>query len=144
MISPAWLFSLASIIAVFGILLAFKKMVASIQYKLENNQLTSETIQKEQSRYFLKVAIIEAVPILLIIIGFMQIGSEEVSTISTTIAALIIIGLIILTVVHVFLARNELLRVTSNEHKAYIHTLLFLGFGTILAIPIISLIALYI
>ena len=143
--NPAWMFTLASIIAVFGILFAFKKLVSSIQYKLEHQQLTQESLQKEQSRYFIHVAIAEAIPILLIILGFMQLDKTEISTFSTTVSTLIVIGLIVLAVVNILLARSELLSSQHNidEFKSYITSLLFLGFGTMLAIPVISLVALF-
>ncbi|MDL4840150.1 hypothetical protein [Aquibacillus rhizosphaerae] len=147
MINPAWLFALASVISVLGILISFKKLIKSVRYRMEYDKLNQEILQTEQSRYFIRVALIATLPILFIIVGFILKQDVIITDFSVAVATIIILGVLLFATVHVLLAYRELQMVPQNnsaEHKPYINTLLFLGMATVNAIPAISLIALYI
>lgn len=143
--NPALLFTLAAVIAAVGILVSFKKLMANIQTMVEEQKLNQELLQKEQTRYFIRTALIEAIPIVLIIFGFMQIENTHLETTSRIAPVLIIGGVVIYAVTNILLIRNDLLATTdhSKEIKGYLNSLIFIGIATISAIPIISLIGLF-
>ena len=73
--SASWLFVLASAIAVVGISFAFNKMMQQVQEKVEKgDQLDLNTMQAAQTKFFIQVAIAEAIPILIIVYAFTLIG----------------------------------------------------------------------
>ncbi|WP_222599195.1 hypothetical protein [Aquibacillus kalidii] len=144
--NPAWLFTLASIIAAFGILNSFKKLMAEIQNQLENDELNTNTIQKHQTKYFIRVAITEIIPIGLIIVGFIMKEGTSYSVIDSIIPLIIIIGVLLFSLANVLLIRNDSLasvKEKASDVKGYINNLIFVGLATIVGIPIISLVSVF-
>jgi hypothetical protein len=146
MINPAWLFVLATIIAVFGILNAFKKMMAEIQVKLESGQdITNGAIQKEQTGFFIRVAVAEAIPIVLIVFGFIQMEKLN-GPINILAPMFIVLAVFIVAAINVISIRRETLEyeVTSGEVKNIVNSMSLIGIAMISAIPTVSIVALII
>lgn len=142
--NPAWLFVLATVIAVLGILYAFKQMIVKIQEKVENGQeVKAESIQKEQTNFFIKVAMFEAIPILLIVYGFMQIGIED-ENYSIILPLIIIAGILIFALVQILALKRDLSVQNdrfSPETIGLVNTLIMIGMAMVSAIPIVSVVA---
>jgi uncharacterized membrane protein len=145
LINPAWLFVLATAIAVIGILFAFKNLMASLQDKIDNGQeIKIGSMQQETTRFFITVAIVEAIPILLIMYGFMQIEKLEGQSVNILLPQLIIIGILIFALIHVLMVRRDTLGhrdESTEETKTIVTTLMFIGLVMIGAIPIVSFVA---
>jgi F0F1-type ATP synthase membrane subunit c/vacuolar-type H+-ATPase subunit K len=122
---------LASIIAVVGILTFFKRNLEKIK---ENPEMTG----KHQTNLFIGAAISEAIPIVLIIIGFVNmapVGSVDELVVPFT----IIIGLIVFAIIYIFLQS----RIDVDENaKFVVRSFGIITAGLVNAIPIISLVML--
>ncbi|SEM20031.1 hypothetical protein SAMN05192533_101391 [Mesobacillus persicus] len=143
MINPTWLFVLAAVIAVLGILAAFKNFMGKVQQKFESEKsLNMQSLQKEQMQFFFKVALVEAIPILMIVYGFMLIDpTQEQSIAFPIILILAVLGFALLQVLNI---RRAVLGYEEppKELKTIVHTLLFIGIALMSAIPILSIVAL--
>jgi hypothetical protein len=143
--NPAWLFVIATIIAVFGILVSFKKRMGYIQSKIEERQVFSiETFQKEQTRFFISIAIVEAVPIFLIVYGFIQIEQSYGQTFNIILPLIIIITILIIALVYLLVIRRDTLGMGEipKESRNIVNTFVLIAAGLISAFPAISVIAL--
>lgn len=147
MLNPAWLFVLAAVIAVLGILFFFKQMMASIQSSFREGQIINrQAIQKEQTNFFIKVALAEAIPIVFIVVGFAQIDPLGDTIVNIFLPMIIILGTLVFALVQVLRIRNDTLGYgeISAETKNMINTLIFIGIALMSAIPTISIVALFI
>ncbi len=148
LILPIWLFVLATVIAVVGIVFYFKKFMSDLQTKMDNNEeVTTTNIQKENSRFFVRVMLVEAVPIVLVVFGFMLFETVGVVRVMDVLPALIIIAVTFIAgVANIFLARGQLLsgRDVSSQAKAAILSMTFVGISLTAAFPIISFVAIMI
>ncbi|MRH43631.1 hypothetical protein GH741_13215 [Aquibacillus halophilus] len=145
MIAPAWLFVLASTIAVLGILYAYKNIITIIQIRNENENLTTGAYSKLQSSFFLRVALIEAIPILLVIFGFIQMQSNDTSN-NVALPLLTIIAILSYAFFNVFVSRNDALTNSADdpeEYKNFINTLTFTGLAMIMGVPAISVVGMF-
>jgi hypothetical protein len=144
--NPAWLFVIASVIAVVGILFAFRKMMSQLQEKVEEgNEINMESFQKEQTRFFIHVAIVEGFPILLIVFGFGQI-EHLVEPVNIFIPLVIIIVIFLASLFSVLTLRRDILgyKELSQGLKNIVNTFVFIGLIFLSAIPTISIVALLI
>jgi MFS family permease len=143
--NPAWFFVIATIIAVFGILFAFKNLMAHIREKIEKGQeVRGESIQQEQTRFFIKVAMVEAIPILLIVFGFMQIGQIDEQAHNTLLPILIILGIVSFAFIQILFLKRDMVGhydPISSESKTLVNTLIMIGLAMVSAIPIVSIVA---
>lgn len=142
-----WLFVLAAYIAVIGIFISFRQMLQVIEEKVQNQERIDQVVfQKEMSRFFIRVALIETIPIILIVAGFMLL--ETVNTGLSLYDIILQLGLILIVfffgVVNVFRIRGRIVSLTNidGSTKSFVNTLVFIGLGLIAAIPIISIVAL--
>ncbi|QOY33846.1 hypothetical protein AWH56_013910 [Anaerobacillus isosaccharinicus] len=142
-----WLFVLAAYIAVIGIFISFRQMLQVIEEKVENQELIDQVLfQKEMSRFFIRVALIETIPIILIVAGFMLL--ESVNRGLSLYDIILQLGLILIVfffgVVNVFRIRGRIVSLANIDGatKGFVNTLVFIGLGLIAAIPIISIVAL--
>jgi hypothetical protein len=147
MINPAWLFVLATIIAVLGILAAFKNLMVFVQQKMEaNEEFNMQTLQKKQGQFFIRVALSESIPLVLIVYGFMLMDSTKNQP--SSIPLIIILAVLIFAFFQVITIRRNTLGYDndniSTETKTIVNTLCFLGGALMSAIPIISIVALLI
>ncbi|GGF26199.1 hypothetical protein GCM10010954_26510 [Halobacillus andaensis] len=146
MLKPSWIFVAASLIAVVGIVFCFKKFMNDIQRKMDNKTpIRAEAMQKENSRFFISVAIVEIIPVILIVIGFLMIDSlsEALSGTEAALPLLIIAAIFLFGVINMVLTNKETLTVGTgqNEEKQAITTFTFIGIALTSSIPIVSVIA---
>ncbi|HYK75136.1 MAG TPA: hypothetical protein VEV44_18730, partial [Pseudoneobacillus sp.] len=132
MLNPAWLFVIASVIAVIGILFSFKLMMSKVQTIVEGQGLNMESIQKEQTRFFIKVAISEAVPILLLVYGFTLIGQLE-ERVNIFIPFIIIVGIFLFALTQILVTRRDVLgfHEVNSETKTFLNALIFIGIALV-------------
>ncbi|WP_078546194.1 hypothetical protein [Litchfieldia alkalitelluris] len=144
--NPSWLFVIATAIAVFGILTVFKALMANVQSKLEEEQeIKGESLQKEQSKFFIKVIMVETIPILLIVVGFSQIGQPDIGDIQLFFPLIIIVAIFIYAVTNLFIVRKETINYgePSQETKNFINTFLFIAIALLSSIPTISIVGIF-
>lgn len=126
-------FIIASFIATTGISLV-------VRNALKNIAVNPEEITTIQSKMFISVAVVEAIPILLIILGF---NGIESSTMNSTIPAILIL---FVAAINAFLIRRqskELLihHSTKEEAKPLISALEKISYALVTAIPIVGMVA---
>jgi MFS family permease len=145
--NPAWFFVIATVIAVLGILFAFKNMMSHVREKLEKGQeIRGESIQQEQTRFFIKVAMVEAIPILLIVYGFMQIEHIQEQNYNTLLPILIIICVVIFALIQILFLKRDMVGQhdpISTESNTLVNTLMMIGLAMVSAIPIVSIVAIF-
>ncbi|MFZ3591247.1 hypothetical protein ACOI1C_18880 [Bacillus sp. DJP31] len=137
MINPAWLFVSATVIADVGILVSFNKLMSHIHSKVEEGkEINIESFQKEQTRFFIKVAVVEAIPILLIVVGFTPI-EQLVAPINIFIPLVIIGAVFLICLVSVLSSRRNTMSFDeiSHESKHIVNTYMFMGLILLSAIP---------
>jgi F0F1-type ATP synthase membrane subunit c/vacuolar-type H+-ATPase subunit K len=147
MLSPVWLFVIAAIIAVFGIIFGFKVMIAGIESKLENKiPLNQQTLQPELTRFFITIGIVETIPIILLVLGFSQLDTlyNQQPGDKIMIPFSIVIITILFGIINVVITRSRLFNENelTNESRNLINTIAFIGIGMVSAVPSISIIAL--
>ncbi|KHF39956.1 hypothetical protein [Halalkalibacter okhensis] len=143
-----WVFVIATLIAVIGIVFQFKKLMSEVARKLDNNEeVTTQTLQKENNRFFIKVVMIEAIPIMLVVLGFILIESiQSPLNLIDILPALVILGITFLAgVVNVFMGQKQIFseRDVTSQAKAAITSMTFVGVSLIAAFPIISFVAMF-
>lgn len=142
----AWLFVLATLIAVFGITAVFKKMMRKYQQALgTNGEIPGDLLNKERVNLFVKFAMIEALPIILVIIGFTQIFTiEPVTFADVMLPFILVIVIYLIGLLNVYMSRKETLSMPNitGWSKQTVTTDAFLSVGLIGAIPTISVVAL--
>ncbi|WP_077622757.1 hypothetical protein [Sediminibacillus massiliensis] len=142
--NPGWLFVLAAVIAVTGIVVAFKQMAGTAEKRLEEGKtVTTESFQKETTRFFIKVAIIEVIPILLIVFGFVQIESYNANSLQLMFPILFILVILLFGMLNVILTRTRLMSIKdlSEQSRAFVNSTIFIGIGLVSTIPIIGVVA---
>lgn len=104
--NPAWLFAIATMIACGGIAIVFKQLMARIVHIVEGEK-DSHTLQRDTTNFFIKVAIIEVIPIILLIFGFIKMN-EYNGTINDMIVPLIVtLAVYIFCLLVVFLSAKQ-------------------------------------
>lgn len=126
-------FVLAAVIATFGISWAVRTAI---------RELVNEPERKEniQTKMFIKVAVVEAIPIILIIFGFINLSSSN----SDVILPLIIVGAVtILNIIFIYGTSSEITNDlnTPGDLKSAVKTLTMMGVTLVLAIPTIAVVA---
>lgn len=126
-------FIIASIIATTGIGFVVRDSLT----KLAIDPVNRESIQ---SKMFIGVAVVEAIPIVLLILGFLSIES---STMNSLIPAILIV---LSAIINAYLIRKhskELLinHSTKEEAKPLISALEKISYSLVIAIPIVGIVA---
>ena len=141
--NSVWLFVLAAVIAVFGILAVFRNYMAKVQGIIETNQeVNMGTFGKEQSQFFIKVAMIEVIPIMLIVLGFLFMDST--SDYNLLIPIVIIVAVLLFALLQVSNIRRNVLGYNDAppQIQSIVTTMCFIAIALMSAFPIIALIAL--
>ncbi|AYA76304.1 hypothetical protein DOE78_13090 [Bacillus sp. Y1] len=139
--SASWLFVLASAIAVVGISFAFNKMMLQVQEKVEKGeQLDLNTMQAAQTKFFIQVAMAEAIPILIIVYAFTLIG--QVVETNVVVPLVVIIGILVVAFVSLLRIRRDMMGAPkmNQESVGMVNTLFFIGAALLSAIPIVSIV----
>lgn len=126
-------FVLAAVIATFGISWAVRTAIR----ELVNGPERKENIQ---TKMFIKVAVVEAIPIILIIFGFINLSSSN----SDVIFPLIIVGAVtILNIISIYGTSSEITNDSNTpvDLKSAVKTLTMMGVTLVLAIPTIAVVA---
>lgn len=136
-----WLFTIGAVVAAGAILIAFKRLMRSLSAQFKLEEFDQKSIQKDQTKYFHHVALIEVVPIILIILGFMF-SDDEPSLVWVVTGLIFIVGIIIISLVQINKEKLEILadlRDASSDIKKYLQSVVSVGYITTLGIPLISL-----
>ena len=130
--SAAYFFMIASIMAVISILIVFKIFIDKIKITPEKRGIL-------QSKFFIGVAIAEAIPIILIVFGFM--ASQPVTSMNELLVPGIVI-ILSMAFAPFFIFLQSKVDVTE-ESRAAVSSFVAIGSMLTLSIPIISLVALF-
>jgi len=144
--NPIWLFVIATYIAVIGIFIFYKQLAAVFEQRVLDKQVVNEdNFQKEVSRFFIKVPIIEIVPILLVIYGFIQLdevqGTGRLSDVVIPFGFVLIILLVVIMSVLSIRGRVASIQGIDDQSKKYLNTLTFISIPLLAALPIIAFVA---
>ncbi|QDP40591.1 hypothetical protein [Radiobacillus deserti] len=137
----SWYFVIASAVAVYGILFFYRGLIRQVQGAIEDGkELTIDSIKDFQASFFVKVAIIEVIPIILIVLGFIHAPVEGNSLIPV-----ILIGAFYVSAwIQIFMLRQETIQLQNEQSpNPVIQTLTMLGISLTGSIPLISIIAIY-
>ena len=130
--SAAYFFMIASIMAVISILIVFKIFIDKIKITPEKRGIL-------QSKFFIGVAIAEAIPIILIVFGFM--ASQPVTSMNELLVPGIVI-ILSMAFAPFFIFLQSKVDVTE-ESRAAVSSFAAIGSMLTVSIPIISLVALF-
>jgi uncharacterized membrane protein YecN with MAPEG domain len=139
--SVSWLFVIASAIAVVGISFAFNKMMQQVQETLgKGEKLDLNTMQAAQTKFFIQVAMAEAIPILIIVYAFTLM--DQVIETNVIIPLVVIIGILVISYVSLLRIRRDTIGIPNlpQESVGMVNTLFFIGAALLSAIPIISIV----
>lgn len=133
----------ALIYFIFASFIATTGISYVVRNTLKNLAANPEQITNIQSKMFIGVAVVEAIPILLIILGY---NGIESSTMNGTIPAIIIV---IIAATNTLLIRRQakvlvIDHSTKEEAKPLISALEKISYALVTAIPIVGLVACFI
>ncbi|PTM59841.1 hypothetical protein [Desmospora activa] len=136
--NPSWLFALASIIAVVGIVIVFKSFIGRLQAKGEEAEEID--LQREFAPFLLRVSLVEVVPLVLIAVGTMQIFDGTGSDIIFPLV--LILGALLFGCINIFLTRQEVINNPriSEKGKMLLNLFCMVAIAFVTAIPLISVI----
>lgn len=141
-----WLFTFAGIIAGFGILFAYKRLMRGISYRIKREEFDYKGLQKDQIRFFIQVGLTEAIPIFLIVLGFMFMEQGSITTSSLIIPLILILGVIGYSIIQIRLTNNwvkeEAVKLEGHD-KGYVTTLSMMGYMLVLGLPVLAIIAMF-
>ncbi|MBB6452055.1 putative membrane protein YecN with MAPEG domain [Salirhabdus euzebyi] len=145
--NPGWLFVLASLIAVVGITISFRQLITRLEDKLrDSEEVNQKTFQKDLSRLFIKIMIIESIPIILIFLGFIEMNYFELTNLfQVYIPLILVLGILVFGLISIFSTRGAVIAMHEipKDTRGFIYTLLFIGMALVSAIPIISIISIF-
>ncbi|UOQ84273.1 hypothetical protein [Gracilibacillus salinarum] len=136
-----WLFTFAAVVAGYGILFAYKRLMRGLSYRIKRNEFHFKGLQKDQISFFIQIALIEAVPIFLIILGFTFMGGASISALGRIIPLLIILAVIVTCFLQVQKAKRDVMEIATNlngQELSYVRSLSFIGYMTVLGIPVLA------
>ncbi|UFT97761.1 hypothetical protein KO561_11055 [Radiobacillus kanasensis] len=137
----SWFFVLASAIAVYGILFSFRGFIREVHKLIEKGEeLSTDNIRNLQSSFFIKVAMVEAIPIILLVLGFMNTPVES----NPLVPAILIGAFYVSALIQIMVLKQETIQLQENKSStSVIQTLTMIGLTLTGSIPLISIIALY-
>lgn len=147
--NPSWLFLTATIFTVVLITNVFRNFMVGIDDKLSRNEIkTKADVQKEVPNFFIKVTIVEVIPILLIVFALTKTFELDVKPNQSEILIplVVILFVLLLGIIMTFSAKNNVLSHPNiNEDvKQYVNSLSYIGIALVSAIPIISIVGMFI
>ncbi len=116
-------------------------MMQQVQEKVEKGeQLDLNTMQAVQTKFFIQVAMAEAIPILIIVYAFTLIG--QVVETNVVVPLVVIIGILVVAFVSLLRIRRDMMGdpKMSQESVGMVNTLFFIGAALLSAIPIVSIV----
>ncbi len=137
---------LASLIAVIGIIVVVNKMFYQLEANLsEDNLVFTGVYQKEIKQFFVKVVLIESIPLLLYVYGLLQIFEVTFSNAQNImIPMFIVVFSFVFGVFSIITYRSRTLSrgEVPKDRKTLINTMTFIAIGLLGAIPMISFVGL--
>ena len=126
-------FVLSAVIATFGIGWAVRSAIKDLSEELERRE-------NVHTKMFIKVAAVEAIPIILIVLGFINLDDST----ADAMLPLIIVGAV--TFLNIFMIYRTSADITSDPNiskdlKAALTTLSFIGIMLVSTIPIVAVVA---
>lgn len=142
--NPAWLFALATIIACLGIITVFSNMMNRLA-EIINEDDEANLLQREMTRFFIKIVIIEIIPIVLLIVGITKINQFN-GTLNDMIVPLIVTVIIFLfSLVVIFFTARRVQNTPdiSSFLKNQVSTFMMMGIAISSTFPLIAFIMIY-
>lgn len=141
--NPAWLFVIASAIAVVGIVLSFKLSVSSLlSVETSGEEALRTGFQKEFIRFITRLLFIEALPLVLILWGITQIfdGVE----VEVEIPLILVFLILVFGWIQIFLTRSQVMGDphSSASLKRHVSSFSMITIALAGALPLISLLML--
>ena len=126
-------FVLSAVIATFGIGWAVRSAIKDLSGGLERRESV-------QTKMFIKVAAVEAIPIILIVLGFINLADST----ADALLPLVIVGAV--TFLNIFMIYRTSADITSDRNistdlKTALTTLSFIGIMLVSTIPIVAVVA---
>lgn len=128
-----YLFVIAAVIASFGISIVLRS-------SMEKLVLEPQTFAQIQSRFFIYVAVIEALPLVLIVFGFMTLMD---STVNLFIPIAIVAVSVLVNFILNIMKKNELVS-SAPDLKEKLMTFFLIGNVLMAAIPIVAIVATFV
>ncbi|MDR6226089.1 hypothetical protein [Desmospora profundinema] len=136
--NPSWLFVIATVIAVVGNVIVFRQLVSHIQRKEKNQE--NWDAEQELIHFIKRIAVVEAIPMILVGLGILQVLNTEEMEIMLPLGLIILI--MFFGIIRIFLLRQEVLTdpSTSDHTKKIIsiYSTIFICFVDV--IPLISIV----
>ncbi|MFD1020812.1 hypothetical protein [Thalassobacillus hwangdonensis] len=130
-----YLLVIASLIAVIGIFASYQKAISYFP----NREIDAAFLQKVQTKLFIATAIVEVIPILLIVFAMTQLENAEFNP---TIPIAIIIIVYIAIVLKTLMSGRDTLGSIDTKYQPQFKSLMIVTVGLISAIPIVSVVLL--
>ena len=126
-------FVLSAVIATFGIGWAVRSAINDLSNGMEKRESV-------QAKMFIKVAAVEAIPIILIVLGFINLADST----ADALLPLVIVGAV--TFLNIFMIYRTSADITSDPNiskdlKTALTTLSFIGIMLVSTIPIVAVVA---
>jgi hypothetical protein len=140
--NPLWLFVIASAICVVGIVFSFKQMVSNIV----SSEYSQDLFAKEFERFIVRLVAIEAVPVLLIAFGILQIfGSFHIidhPVVEPVVPLIVTLLIMAFGAVNIFLTRMQIQQDPhlTDSTKRYVANQSIIVLALVNALPLISLV----
>ncbi|WP_040978301.1 hypothetical protein [Oceanobacillus jeddahense] len=130
-----YIYVLAAAIAVLG-------MIGIFRTTLDNMLTEPEKFQALLSNFFVKVSMVEILPIGMVILGYVFSSNEPLSMTDAIIPIVIIAILMIFNIFYIFLQRSPAGNV-ENELKQRIQSFIFITMALANAIPIVAIVFIF-
>ncbi|MBM7703934.1 hypothetical protein [Metabacillus iocasae] len=136
-----WYFVLAAVIATVGMLFIYRSTMQRVEEIVAEGgeeEVVYQKLIKEQTPFFIKHAVLEIVPLILVVLGFMTLEtSENVSPAPLAVAVIVWIG----TVFMVFQTNQAVLsRQTDNRFNSFLTKFMLIEMALMSAFPIIAIV----
>ncbi|MFS0723089.1 hypothetical protein [Paenibacillus sp. 1P07SE] len=149
--NPSWYFVIASVIAVVGIIIVYKQMITFILTEVDRRPdipLLS-LLNKQRTAFFIKLPIIELIPILLVAVGFMNVIDipASLSFLDIAVPLAIVIGLLAGGVISIWMTTSVALshvEVQGQGMTQSFKAMAILAIALMGAIPMTSLAAFFV
>lgn len=144
--NPAWLLAIATIVASVGITVVFRHLMSRMFELMEADEAeVDKRLQREVTSFFLKVLIIEIVPIILTIVGIIYLQRFS-GTIDEMILPMAVIGgFYILSLLIIYISAKQVQNNVKISPKInhHVSTFMMIGIATSSTFPLISFVMIY-
>jgi len=134
---PIWYFIYASLIALIGVSYVTIRLFSTFQTKTKDRATFT-------SKYFIHIALIEIIPLILVVTGFIKMDALAHS-INVTLPAVILGVFWILSVILIISSKQKIVASPTfpKENVQLITSFMFMGFALLSSFPIINVVTLF-